>query len=209
MLHWAIWGKRYRYIKSASTIPMCTLTPDELDTLKTRYLKGQHRLIVFFGFIYPHKGVDLLFDIGDPETDRIVIAGEFKSDAYRAALFSRASVRPWLGRADFLGFVQDKDVSALLAVADAVVLPFQLGGGDWNTSIHAATQTGSFVLTTSLSSSGYDVIQNVYFAEPGNLTEMKTALESHAGHRREVETTVHGWSNIAREHAALYAEVLS
>ena len=140
MLHWAVWGKHYRYIRSASKIPVCTLAHNELTELRTRYLQGQQRLVVFFGFIYPHKCVDLLFDISNPETDRIIIAGECKSDSYRSALQSRAKLPPWSGQVAFRGYMNDQNVSALLAVADAVVLPFLHGGVDWNTSIHAATQ---------------------------------------------------------------------
>ncbi len=209
MIRWVLWGKQYRYVRSAATIPMCTLSPEALSELKMEYLQGQKRLIVFFGFIYPHKAVHLLFEVCNPELDHIIVAGESKSSEYLNELKQVAGQARWLGKVDFTGYMDDATVSALLKVADAVVLPFQLGGGDWNTSIHAAVQSGTFVLTTSNSVSGYDESRNVYFAQPGNVVEMQTAIEKHAGQLGEVNMADHGWSRIAKEHLTLYNEVLS
>jgi len=211
-LHWAFLGKRFRYIRSASTLPACVLDSNERDALKQRLLKGQRRLIAFFGFVYPHKRVELLFELADPATDHIVIAGPVEQNtAYAAQIARLASEAPWTGKATLLGFTQASDGAALLAVADAVILPFQHGGGDWNTSIHAAASEGAFVLTTSRTLTGYDPVRNVYFARPDDVAEMKVALTTYSTshHRRPPSRGADAWNAIACEHVELYRDLLA
>jgi len=212
MLRWALWGKKAVLIPSASTIPRVDLGEHEKDATRSQYLKKQKRLVVFFGFVYPHKGVELLFEIANPASDQIVIAGEIdeKGD-YPHAIMRRVSVEPWLGKVTITGFLPAADVAALLAVADAVVLPFRTGGGEWNTSIHGAVLNGAFVITTSLTQSGYDKDRNVYFAKVDGIEEMRSALATYAGTRRDhhPDIDIDEWRQIADKHHALYESLLS
>jgi glycosyltransferase involved in cell wall biosynthesis len=206
-LRYFLCRKKLVYIPNASAILKAVLDQQTKSTLKKQYLKKQKRLIVFFGFIYPHKGVDLLFDIADPVSDYIFIAGEFdeNSDCFNE-IMERASSEQWLGKVSISGFLSRDNISMLLAVADAVVLPFRLGGGEWNTSIHGAVLNGAFVLTTSLNEHGYDKKRNIYFAEVDNIQEMKKALVEYAGVRREFSSDVDKdeWQEIANKHTSLY-----
>jgi len=208
-LSWALWGKIYRQIRSASTVSPCTLPAAELAQRRTEYLHGRSRLIVFFGFVYRHKHVELLFEIADPATDHIVIAGEQPDEGYQRELAGRAACAPWAGQVDFTGFLDETEISALLAAADAVVLPFRYGGGEWNTSLLAAVQEGTFVLTTSETRSGYDEAENAYYAVPEDVQEMRAALAAHAGRRRDTAGGIDPWTQIAAEHAELYREMLA
>jgi glycosyltransferase involved in cell wall biosynthesis len=200
---------KFHYIKSASTLPPCAMSPQELEALRTRWLDGQRRLVVYFGFVYPHKRVEQLFEIADPATDRLVIAGEVADDAYGRRIRRLATAARWAGRASIAGFLPAADVTALLAAADAVVLPFQLGGGDWNTSIHAATREGAFVVTTSRSVSGYDAARNAYFARPDDVADMRGALNRYAGRRGDATPRDDGWCAIAEAHVAVYNDALA
>jgi glycosyltransferase involved in cell wall biosynthesis len=199
--------KQLRYVNSASTLPRCTLSPSELASLRVRWLDGRRRLIVFFGFVYPHKRVEQVFEIADPATDRVVIAGELTDDAYGRRIRQLAAASPWSGRASIAGFLPADEVTALLAVADAVVLPFQLGGGDWNTSIHAATREGAFVVTTSRTIAGFDAARNVHFARPDDVADMRRALAAHAGRRGDARSMRDdAWGAIADAHLSIYNE---
>lgn len=210
MLHWALWNKEQRFIANASAIPRANLSHSERDALKREYLKKQKRLIVFFGFVYPHKGVELLFDIADPSLDQIVIAGEFDiTGQYKQEIMNEASVPAWSGKVTFAGFLPDADMAALLAVADAVILPFRTGGGAWNTSIHGAVLNGALVITTSLTQNGFDKKRNIYFARVDDVQEMKSALINYAGKRREYDVDADEWEDIAEQHCLLYENVLS
>lgn len=207
LFRWIATKKKFVFIRNASSIRRVVLEDAEKDELRVRYLRGQNRLVVFFGFVYPHKGVEQLFEIANPVSDHIVIAGEVREgDAYRKSIIERASQDPWQGKVTVTGFIPARDVAALLAVADAVVLPFRIGGGEWNTSIHASVLQGTFTITTSLTRNGYDKKNNIYYAKPNDTQEMKSALQAHAGTRREQNAELDGdeWQQIAMEHRALY-----
>jgi glycosyltransferase involved in cell wall biosynthesis len=188
------------------------LDDQEKYILKKRYLERQKRLVVFFGFVYPHKGLELLFDIADPVSDRIIIAGEVKGgEDYAQKIMMRASTGPWAEKVTITGFLSAGDAAALLSIADAVILPFRTGGGDWNTTIDAAVLNGAFVITTSLSRSGYDKKRNIYFAKVDDIRGMRAAIAAHAGTRRGYDADIDKdeWGNIAREHRLLYESILA
>jgi len=196
--------KEFRFIPNASTIPVVHLSDDERAAVRARYGAGDRRLIVYFGFVYPPKGVDLLFDVADPERDRVIIAADLHDDdPHHRMILERAAQAD----ATVTGFLQPDDLSALIAAADAVVLPFRGGGGEWNTSIHAVVAQGTFLLTTSVTARGYDPTTNAYYAEPENVDELRTALAAHAGTRVQPRTE-DPWRDIAAAHVELYRTVL-
>lgn len=208
----AVCLKEFVYIPNGSVISKVALSGDARAAKRKRYLQRQSRLILFFGFIYPHKGFELLFDVADPDTDRIVVAGMLdEASDYAQDISERASVPAWTGKVEFLGFTPLAEMSVLLSVADAVVLPFRNGGGEWNSSIHAAVSHGCFVLTTSRSKIGYDKGTNIYYAAVDDVADMKRALQQYAGERRSLETDMDGddeWKAIGEQHMALYSRIL-
>lgn len=213
VLRWALNNKKYIFIRNASVFPKITIGEQEKGTLRRKYLKKQKRLILFFGFVYPHKGVDLLFEIADPAVDQILIAGKIMDEGghHHREIMRRASTSSWLGKSTITGFLPATDIATLLAIADAVVLPFRDdGGGEWNTSIHAAVTQGVFLVTTSITQNGYDSKHNIYRAEVDNVKEMKSALNMYAGTRREVDPDLDRdeWSDIAGKHQSVYKSLL-
>lgn len=204
VFRWALWNKSFRFIGNAAIVPQAKLSDDERKALRERYLQGQRRLIVFFGFVLPAKGVELLFDIADPKTDQLVIAGHLIDADSERKIRLRQADSAWIGRSTITGSLEAGAAAALMAVADAVVLPFRQGGGEWNSSIHAAELQGTFVLTTSKTVNGYQAESNAYFARIDDVQEMKAALQAHAGTRRPVGSEPYGWSQIARDHMLSY-----
>lgn len=210
-LQWTIKNKHFKFIRNASTIPSVNLSSSEKIKLKNHYKKIQPRLIVFFGFIYEHKGTDLIFDIADPELDQIVIAGEFdRNNSYHQKILNIANNEQWKDKVSVTGFLEPNEIGSLLSVADAVILPFRVGGGEWNTTIHSAVLQKTFVLTTSESASGYDEVTNVYYAKIGDIGEMRQALELYAGKYRKHndKIDVNEWEHIASEHQAMYQRLI-
>lgn len=200
------------FIKSASTIAKTNMDEKTRLALRTHYLGGQDRLVVYFGFVYPNKGIELLFDLSNPATDHLVIAGEIpNASEYGQRIRVRAASEPWREKVTITGFLPPNTVAALLGIADAVVLPFRTGGGSWNTSIHAAVLQGTFVLTTSSTRHGYDEAQNIYFARIDSIDEMRTALDKYVGKRRAYhpEIDCDEWQRIAHQHMALYGRGLA
>jgi glycosyltransferase involved in cell wall biosynthesis len=211
-LKWALWRKKVIFIPNASAIPRLYFSALEKKTIKKKYLKKQSRLIIFFGFIYPHKGVELLFDIADPNIDHIVIAGEYdEKSSYINIIKQCASAKIWLGKVTFAGFLSPRKISALLGVADAVLLPFRHGSNEWNSSVHAAVLNGAFIITTSLTFNGYDKKSNIYFAKVDNIPEMKSALLNYAGERRKYHPDIDcdKWHKIANQHSFFYKRILA
>ena len=105
------------------------------------------------------------------------------------------------------GFLEDMEVARLLAAADAVVLPYRVGGGPWNTSLHAALLQGTFVLATSNERSGYDPRQNLHWARPRDLDEFRAALEKYAGVRKDDKTAEElppTWETVVSRHEEVY-----
>ena len=211
MLHWALWRKHTRFIPNASSIGFASLDTGARERIRAKYLDGQRRLIVFFGFLYPHKGVEQLFEISNPATDRIVIAGEMNIvPDYGAEIMKKVSSPPWQGKVTLAGFLPPTDIGELLASADAVVFPYRNGGGEWNTSIHGALLNRAFVLHTSVHPSGYDPKRNTYSARIDDIEEMRAALERYAGTRRgdDPDLDCADWQSIAQAHETVYKDLV-
>jgi len=192
-------------IPNASALPICGLDNTQKLMLKNQYLGSHERLVVFFGFIYPSKGIELLFDIANPSRDSLIIAGAIKDDSYRDQLANFAQTKGW--REDYLrftGFLSPEDAANLLSIADAVVLPFLYGGGEWNTSIHSALAQGALVITTAVPPRGDEPQRNLYTAAPLNIHEMRTALDRLAGRRGSPASTESQWNEIATAHVDFY-----
>lgn len=198
--------KRFRFsvIPNASSLPLSKLSNGEIADLRIGYLQGKTRLIVFFGFLYPSKGVEQLFEIANPLTDRLVLAGPDADPTYKAYLKSHAALLGWEDGVQFAGFLPTEVAANLLAAADAVLLPFLNGGGEWNTSIHAAHSQGTLVITTSKNPAGDDFVRNIYTAKPGSIEEMRDALNRLSGRRSPQQSPDTQWDEIAVAHMTFY-----
>lgn len=200
-------GRTVAFVPIASAIPPCALPPAELQAVRERWRGDAKRLIVFFGFLYRFKGAELLFDIADPATDRLVFAGEAKVDpGYGREIEERGADGPWKGRVTVTGFLPDDETAALLAAADAVVLPFRRGGGIWNSSAHAAAAQGTPVITTSRERTGFDEERMIHYSRPDDVADMKAALDRLAGQRRALPPLADRdeWTRIVSAHMTVY-----
>jgi glycosyltransferase involved in cell wall biosynthesis len=208
---WLVRNRPFEFIPNASALPVATLTDGERTIVRQRFATGDVKLVAFFGFIYPHKGVGDLFDIADPAEHHLVIIGSCdEADSYHRLILDRVQNGAWKGKATVTGFLPADQAAKVLAASDAVILPFRQGGGLWNTSLHGAVIQGSFVLTTSQVEHGYDSTRNIYFARPGNIGEMREALCAHIGQRSKqvAQATYAAWPEIATSHATMYRAVL-
>lgn len=213
LLRFALLNKNQRFVPNASVLVPTQLTAAEKDEIHRKFGGSRRSLVVYFGFIYPSKGIELLFEIASPEIHQLVIIGApvpGQSDRYTASIRSAIESPPWAGRSTMTGFLPSEEVTRILAAASAVVLPFTAGGGEWNTSIHGAQAQGVFVLTTSIERHGYDVETNTYFARPGDVAEMRNALKQYLGQKNPVlgKTSAPTWNFIAAEHTELYRALI-
>jgi glycosyltransferase involved in cell wall biosynthesis len=202
------------FIRGSSTIPASMLSKTERRVLKRRFSKGRRRLVAYFGFLHPAKGVELLFDIADASTDHIIIVGEGRpmgvDDDYCNLLRLKANQGPWHGGVTFAGYLSNENTADVLAAADAVLLPFRSGGGIWNSSIHAVVLQGTPLITTAMDAMGYDAERNVYFCAPGDILQMKHALVEIAGRRVAFnpDNDRNDWRRIANLHINIYEKLM-
>jgi glycosyltransferase involved in cell wall biosynthesis len=200
--------RRLIHIPNASTLPRVDLTDRERRQVKERYAPDGKALLVYFGFLFEHKGIEEALELVDPSRHHLVLIGEAipALDSYGPRLLERLGRSPLVERATALGFLPPEEAARLMAAADAVLLPFRRGGGEWNTSLLAAVLQGTFVLTTSLTRCGYDERRNIYFATPQDLRAMREALGAHLGARRDPgdHGDVPTWSEVADRHLAVY-----
>lgn len=204
--------KALRHIPNGPALPRVSLTETEREEIRRRFGRRGASLIVYFGFMYPEKGVEHLFEIADPDEHHIVLVGE-KPDGgpqeYFDGIVRAATSGRWSGRTTMPGFLATEEAARIIAAADAVVLPFRSGGGEWNTSIHSVQVQGTFILTTSKAARGYDPAVNTYYAAPGDIDDMRAALRRYAGsvndsaERLAIET----WRSIAEAHREVYRAV--
>ena len=204
-VRWTIAGKPLRLIPNATTLPRALATPERNRAIRERFGAGARGLVAYFGYVYPGRGVHHLFRIADPGRHCLVILGGRLDEA--AAYFEEVSARArepdWRGACTVTGFVPADEAAEIMACADAVVLPFEAGGGSWNTSLHGARLQGTFVVTTSRDVRGYDARENVYYARPGDVEEMRAALAAHLGTRRE-PAGIPTWAQVAAGHLDVY-----
>ncbi len=207
------WISRVRevvYIRSASSIPVAVLTASEERRLRSHY-PADKKVLVFFGFLYPGKGVGHIFEFADPKQWHLVIAGAIPEDrSYLRELQSRSQQPDWCGNVTFAGPLPAIEIAQLLAVADGIALPFEMGGGEWNSSLQAAIANRTFVITTSKKRNGYEASTDTYYAQPGDVEEMRRALQLKLTGSFQPDRPgqcVDGWQRIAGEHHAVYREI--
>ena len=201
----------FAFIPNASVIPVVALTSVEQADLRNEIGCGDRQLVSYFGFAHPHKGIEQLFEIADPQRHHLLLISELSpTDPYHKRLLSLAGSERWRGKATITGFVEAEGVARLLAASDAAIFPFDNGGGSWNSSLHAATSQGVFSIVTSREWSGYIADQNVYYAIPSAVDEMRGALDRYAGTRTHgnVAAAPDQWSTIAAAHIELYRSLI-
>jgi glycosyltransferase involved in cell wall biosynthesis len=211
--HWCrrfLANRRIVFVATAPSIPRSRLTEPERAKLHAELAAGQDRVVTYFGFAYPHKGIEALFDIADPSRDRLILACDLRdSDSYHRVILAKCNEARWEGKVSVVGFLPPERLADVLCASDAVVLPFTGGGGEWNTSLHAAAVQGVFAVATSSSSSAYDAERNVQYCSPGDLACMRAALSSRIGHRVEPSISASlEWARIADVHLQIYSESL-
>jgi glycosyltransferase involved in cell wall biosynthesis len=201
--------RRLHLLPNGPSLPRLELGPGEAASLRAELGAGRRSLVVYFGFIYPPKGVDDLFRIADPGRDHLVLVGRLDpGDAYHRRIRELANAGGWAGHVSCTGFLPAPRAARILAAADAVVLPFRAGGGIWNSSLHGAVRQGAYVVTTG-DGTGYDPGNHVHWAKPGDVAGMRAALTARLGQRRTgPPAALPEWPDIALRHLAIYQRLL-
>jgi len=112
-------------------------------------------LIVYFGMLYPGKGLDMILDVltelkarGRTFQFLFIGGGMLEHESYEAEFRRRISDRNLADIAGHTGLIPEKDVSLLLQKSRFVFLPFRAGLSDRRGSFMAAISHGKAVLTS-------------------------------------------------------------
>jgi glycosyltransferase involved in cell wall biosynthesis len=202
--------KVINHIPVTSNIPVCEKPQHELIELKRKISRGKN-LLVYFGFLFPHKGVDQIFEIADPKKDHILLITSFDNlNKYHNDLKKRIfSLVEWKNNYTITGFINKNEVASLLKAADCVILPFRTETTLRNGSIFAAMLQGSLIITTSKSKSGFNEKYNISYNNPDDINGMKKSLRSLIDIKKRKKTcTLITWKEIAKMHDELYNHIL-
>ena len=207
---WLLRKSKIVFIPGASSVPHSRLSEAARAHLHEELVAGQERVVTYFGFAHPNKGVEQLFQIANPERDRLVLLCDLQdTNDYQKKILDECQRSPWINKVTVTGFLPSEKVADILAASDAVVLPFPGGGGDWNSSLTAVLAQGTLVVTTSISKDGYDPKSNVFFAKPGDINSMASALVAYGGRKiSRSNNPDQDWARIAASHLDVYTEVL-
>jgi glycosyltransferase involved in cell wall biosynthesis len=203
--------KQFHHIVGGPSVPQVVLSGEQRRAIRSRIVPDDRRLVAYFGFSHPEKGVEQLFDIAQPERDHLLLIGELSPDnAYHRTILDRMSSAPWAGNTSSTGYVSSEQVAQLMAAADAVVLPFRSGSHVGSSTLHSAAAQGVYVVTTSREQTGYDPDRHIYFAAPDDVAGMRDALTERLGeHRPTSNSPASAWRAIAEQHLRVYVEALS
>jgi glycosyltransferase involved in cell wall biosynthesis len=170
-------------------------------------VKEKKRLVVFFGFIFPQKGIELLLDVIDPATDQLVLVGASPDLNFNKQLQEKIQDKKLLGNVTMTGVLAAEQAADVLACADAVVLPFLSGAGSWNTTVHAAMAQGTVVITTTLDTVfEHQPEKNLFFTKVQDAGAIRQLLAQHAGKKVRPISPQKEWDSIAQEHLKVYSQ---
>lgn len=208
--------KSFRYFNSniqslrvLSNIPKASLTNTEKQFVKQKLNLGNKKLVSYFGFIVDHKGVDLLFEVCNPDEHYVLLIGDttkFQSD-YSKKIEKTLLTERWKNSAKATGFISENDVANFLAVSDVCLFPFKKGVGERNASFNAALIQNTFIITTHSKKEGYDSENNVFYTKIDDVKKMQEALrdfENYSPSKNNIALT-NSWSDLAKKHLAFYS----
>jgi glycosyltransferase involved in cell wall biosynthesis len=206
-LAWCIRRKAHRLILNASPLPTSVLNVEQQIALREIFIKDKKRLVVFFGFISPQKGIELLLDVINPATDQLVLVGANPDIDFNKELQKKIQDKKLLNDITIMGVLPAVQAADILACADAVVLPFLSGAGPWNTTVHAAMAQGTVVITTTLDAvPKHQPKKNLFFTKVNDTMAMKKLLDQHAGKKVHPISPQEEWDLIAQKHLDIYSQ---
>ncbi len=164
--------------KSLTKTPVTT-TELPLPLLKSvkKTKQGISKELLFFGFIRPYKGVDVLLKaLAEVPDVKLTIAGEIWGDPkVYTNLIQELGIEDRVALKG--GYVPANELAGLIVQADAVVLPYKTGTGSWNVSM--ANAYGAPVIATNVGSVGTQIKDGIdgLLCEPDNPESLAKAIK--------------------------------
>lgn len=202
-------NKKVSHIPVTSNIPVSSASEAILCETRRMFSKDK-KIITYFGFVFPHKGIDQIFEIADPKRDHVVLICSFKEyDPYHKELKNKInSFEEWKGSFTITGFIESEKVADILMASDIVILPFRTETTLRNGSVFAAMLQGTTIVTTSKNRTGFDKDNNIYFNKPDDIDAMSLDLDDILSKKTiKKKANLLTWRDIAKMHVKLYDNI--
>jgi glycosyltransferase involved in cell wall biosynthesis len=193
--------------------------------MKSQKLEPAGRTLIFFGYAFPSKKLEVLLDaMNEPQLRdyQALLLASFSSDTtYHRMLKDKiAKLNRSKTRVGMTGFLEGEDVSAILQEAKYFVLPNTGPISAKSGTAIAAIQNGLIVISRGLNqaeaTAPFVHLKNCYLLDAVSPRTIAEAIEFLENSPEEVQAIHRGaaelkkyfsWSNIVAEHIKLYEEL--
>ncbi len=206
--------KSFEIIRVGSNIEFDKITLDQRKELEKEINPESKKIIMYFGFIDPSKGIEnLISSMTELNNDyQLVLATEcnmknkYHSKINDLIAESGADIH-------WTGYLSNKTVSHLLQISDLLVLPFDSPISARRGSMITAIRHGACVITTGPSEEIFMHQQNCYLMKDnsaGSISEAINYLQSNQKlvfkiKANAIKTSkIFDWAHIAEQHDKIY-----
>ncbi len=198
------------YIPISSNIPRSEASEEKQNELRKKYGLEGKKILSYFGFAVPVKGIEYLFKCMphlDDDTKLLFINNLDEKNEYHKSLLDLIKSLNISDKVVITGFLDsDKDVADLLQISNICVLPFVNGLKKSNGSFLAAYNQKIKVITTRKKDE--EDGNGIYYVEPNDeeqlLETIKKVLEDKKEYNRDVLT----WDNVAKSHIDTFSKIM-
>lgn len=187
------------YIPISSSIPRSKITEKEkmLDKLNLQ----KKRVISFFGFATPAKGIEsLLRCMTQLDNAHLLFINDLNEDnEYHKKLINMIDELGLKEKVAITGFLENEiDVANYLTISDVCVLPFVDGVKRRNSSFLAAYNQEIPVITTKMNK-----IENgkgIYYVQPNNDDELLETIKQVLSNKEDFKREELSWEEVAKSY---------
>lgn len=198
------------YIPISSNIPRNKATSEEITNIKRKYNLEGKKVLSYFGFAVPVKGIEYLLKCVQKLDDNVkllFINHLDEKNEYHKTLLSLIEELKIKNKVEITGFVDNpEDVANLLQASDICVLPFVNGLKKSNGSFLAAYNQKIKIITTTNKDEKDG--NGIYYVKPEDetalLEKIQYAIEDKTEYKRDILT----WENVAKSFIESFNEVM-
>jgi len=206
-----------KVIPIASNIPVSPMSKEELQKLREQIgIAGKDVVLSYFGFIHPSKGFEQVLEVlkflrGQGVPAKLLVLGELLgSNSYHQQLLAQMEQEHCAGSVRVIGHLDRNKVADYLAMSDACILPFVDGVHPKRGSFLAAAQQGVLTVTTSTDRNGFFLDENVFYARPGDIESMASAVQEYGTRRLPAGAFPwRSWGLVADDHLEFFSQLVS
>lgn len=194
---------KIEYIPISSNIPRSQITEEEKQNLINKYNLENKKVISYFGFARPSKGIENLLNTLSKLENNIELLYIGKLDQenqYENTLLEQMQNLKLNDRIKITGLIDDeKEVANLLQISNICVLPFKEGVQTRNGSFLAAYNQRIPIITTSKEAKDNPKM-GIYYVEPNSEEQLLDKIQYVLNKEREYNREILDWKRVAEKY---------